>query len=226
MKRSGGACAGSARGIVLGAARLRDLRAARQPAALGGGRALVFPAQAAVRNTASSSGRGCSRRAATPGLARHQHLHRAADGRACPGDRDARRLCAGPPQACRSRGLMMLAFLLPQAFPNLPSTSTSPASSTDRPERHDARRRPGPYAARPGVVGVDRGGRLRRRRPLARGGRAQHGRRAVARVLHGVPAARGARHHGERDLRVSRVRWTSSPAPISSACPTSSPCRC
>ena len=61
--------------------------------------------------------------------------------------------------------------------------------------------------------------------PRARGGRAQHRRLALPRLPHRDPAARRARHHGERDLRLPRIRSTSSPAPSSSACPTSPRCR-
>jgi hypothetical protein len=47
-------------------------------------------------------------------------------------------------------------------------------------------------------------GCVRLGRSSGRGRGAQHGRLAAARLLHGDPAARGARHHGERDLRVPR----------------------
>ena len=125
-----------------------------------------------------------------------------------------------------ARTLIMIAFLLPQAFPVGRDLHQRRAHLLpDRACRHRRRRRAGPRRARPRLLGLDRRRGLRRRRPRPRARGAQHGRLGLAHLCHHHAAARRARHHGERDLRVPRSRSTSSPAPSSSACRRSRPCR-
>ena len=123
------------------------------------------------------------------------------------------------------RSLILLAFLLPQAFPNLPVYINV------------ARIFYG-FGLNGTVLGVvlvhtvhglvfpsDHDGRLRRGRPRARGGGAQHRRRAPAHVFLTVSPPLAAPGIMASAIFVFLESPTSSPAPTSWACQTSRPCR-
>ena len=106
--------------VSLWVARVRDLRAARQPAAVGGRRALVLSAQAAARLRLRLLGtRVLAARRRGRSLAQ-QRLDRLLTSSFCPCRSRSRRATRWRGSSCRRAVLILLVFLLPQAFPNLP----------------------------------------------------------------------------------------------------------
>ena len=167
-----------------GAARLRDLRAARQPVPVGVRREVVLPATSCRRSSASRFwGRVFAPRGnalASLGTSVWIALLTVVVSLAVA---HPRRLCAGAAQAAAGAALILLAFLLPQAVPEPAGLREHRARVLrDRPQRHDPGRRARACVARPGARGVDRVGRVRVGRRLARGGRAQHRRVAAGRA--------------------------------------------
>ena len=88
---------------VLGAARVRDLRAARQPVAVGVRREVVLPEQDAAGVRLHVLGARVQPARQRAGVARHQRLDRAPDRGRQPRRRDSRGLCAGAAQAALAR---------------------------------------------------------------------------------------------------------------------------
>ena len=111
------------RGLVTGRrarpARLRDLRPAAQRRALGVHRALVLSAQAAAGVRPVVSGSACSgRRAMRWNCSARASRSRCSRWRSASRSR-SRRATRWPAAALPLRALILLAFLLPQAFPSL-----------------------------------------------------------------------------------------------------------
>ena len=81
---------------------------------------MVFPEQAAAGVRIHVLGARVLAERQRGGLARHERMDRASDRHSQPGRRDPGGLRARPDASLRWRALILLAFLLPQAVPNLP----------------------------------------------------------------------------------------------------------
>ena len=154
---------------------------------------LVLPEQAAARIRPDLLVPGIPAARQRAGLARHQHMDRGADGRREPRRRDAGRLCAGAAEAAVAQRDPARCSCCRRRCPTCRSTSTSRKCSTDRPQRHDTRRRARACVARPGARSLDRLGRVRLGRRFARRGGAQPRGVALDMLSHRDASARGAR---------------------------------